>query len=135
MRLAWIVQYVPDVQATVDFYGKAFGLTVRFASASDSGGPDFVAMETGGTVLSFAREGFVAPQGIPFTPTRPDRPPPAQEIAFEVDDVPAAHARAIAAGGVEVAAPQLKPWGQSVSYLRDPNGALVEICSPIPSWA
>jgi catechol 2,3-dioxygenase-like lactoylglutathione lyase family enzyme len=130
MRLAWIVQYVPDVQATVDFYEKAFGLTVRFAS-----GADFAAMETGGTVLSFAREGFVAPQGIPFRPTRPDGPPPAQEIAFEVGDVAAAHARAVAAGAVEIAAPQLKPWGQSVSYLRDPNGALVEICSPIPTLA
>ncbi len=130
MRLAWIIHYVPDVQATVDFYTRAFGLSPRFVS-----GADFAAMETGDTVLAFAREGFVAPQGIPFAPTRPDGPPPAQEIAFEAEDVPAAHARALAAGAVEVMAPQLKPWGQCVAYLRDPNGALVEICSPLPTSA
>lgn len=126
MKLAWVIRYVPDAGATADFYGRAFGLATRF----DAGG-DFIAMETGSTVLAFAREGFVGGMGLDFAPTRPDARPPAEEIAFEVEDVPAAHARALAAGGVEVKAPAEKPWGQVVSYLRDPNGALVELCTAV----
>ncbi len=130
MKLAWVIRYVPDAVATAEFYGRAFGLTTRFAA-----GEDFIAMETGATVLAFCREGFVggSGMGLDFAPTRPDAKPPGEEIAFEVEDVPAAHAHALAAGGIEVLAPVTKPWGQVVSYLRDPNGALVELCTAIPS--
>lgn len=126
MRLAWVIRYVPDVVAAADFYGRAFGLTTRFAA-----GEDFIAMETGATVLAFCREGFVGGMGLDFVPTRPEGRPPAEEIAFEVEDVPAAHRQALAAGGVEVMAPVEKPWGQVVAYLRDPNGALVELCTAV----
>ena len=130
MKLAWVIRYVPDATATAAFYGRAFGLAPRFAA-----GEDFIAMETGATVLAFCREGFVAgsEMGLDFTPTRAHAKPPGEEIAFEVEDVPAAHARALAAGGMEVMAPREKPWGQVVSYLRDPNGALVELCTAIPA--
>lgn len=47
------------------------------------------------------------------------------------DDVAGAHARAIAAGASELSAPVSKPWGQVVSYVRCPDGTLVELCSPI----
>jgi hypothetical protein len=32
-------------------------------------------------------------------------------------------------GGVQPT--KQKPWGQTVGYVRDPDGFLVEICSPI----
>lgn len=129
MKLAWVIRYVPDATATAAFYGEAFGLCPRFTA-----GEDFIAMETGATVLAFCREGFVTSgMGLDFTPTRPGARPPGEEIAFEVADVPAAHARALAAGAMEVLAPAEKPWGQTVSYLRDPNGALVELCTAIPA--
>ncbi len=35
------------------------------------------------------------------------------------------------AGATELAKPQLRPWGQSVSYVRCPDGVLVELCTPI----
>ena len=47
------------------------------------------------------------------------------------DDVPAAHARAVEAGARELAGPKQKPWGQTVSYVRDPNGVLIELCTPV----
>ena len=28
--------------------------------------------------------------------------------------------------------PATKPWGQTVAYLRDNSGFLVEICTPMP---
>lgn len=45
--------------------------------------------------------------------------------------VAAAHAQALKAGAIELAAPAAKPWGQVVSYVRCPDGSLVELCSPM----
>ncbi len=53
------------------------------------------------------------------------------EIGLVTDDVAAAHARAVAAGARELAAPIPKPWGQTVSCVRCPDGTLVELCSPM----
>ena len=41
------------------------------------------------------------------------------------------HARALAAGAREMAPPVQKPWGQTVSYLRCPDGLLVELCTAV----
>jgi uncharacterized glyoxalase superfamily protein PhnB len=45
------------------------------------------------------------------------------------DNVKKAFAKAVKAGAVAVSQPTKKPWGQIVSYVRDCNGVLVEICS------
>ncbi len=37
----------------------------------------------------------------------------------------------VAAGAVAVAPPAHKPWGQTVSYVRDLNGVLVEIATEV----
>ena len=44
---------------------------------------------------------------------------------------PAAFARAVAAGATPLKEPVTKPWGQTVAYVRDLDGFLVELCSPI----
>lgn len=127
MRLARVIRHVPDVAASADFYARAFGLVQRIAL-----GEDYVAMETGDTVLGFARDGFMAREtGLVFAPGRPDDPLGPQEIAFEVEDVRAAHAHALGEGATELVAPIDKPWGQTMSYLRDPDGGLVQLCSPL----
>ena len=53
------------------------------------------------------------------------------EIGLVTSDVAGAHARAVKAGATELSAPVTKPWGQVVSYVRCPDGLLVELCSPI----
>ena len=57
---------------------------------------------------------------------------PPMDLAFTTENVEAAHMQAIATGAVEVKVPEKKPWGQVVSYVRDNNGFLVEICSSLP---
>jgi lactoylglutathione lyase len=39
--------------------------------------------------------------------------------------------RAVAAGAQLVREPVEKPWGQTVAYVRDPNGTLVELGEPV----
>lgn len=127
-RLARIIRHVPDARATADFYARAFGLSEKLAL-----GEDYIAMETGETVLGFARQGFFEREtGLHIGAPHGDS---SQEIALEVPDVAAAHAHAMAAGAEEVLAPVDKAWGQTISYLRDPDGALVQLCSPIGGLA
>ena len=53
------------------------------------------------------------------------------EIALVTDDVMQAHASALKHGAKELAAPSSKPWGQTVSYVRAPDGTLIELCTPV----
>ena len=53
------------------------------------------------------------------------------EIALVTPSVVEAHTKALAAGAAELKRPETKPWGQVVSYVRCPDGTLVEICSPV----
>ena len=57
--------------------------------------------------------------------------PLGMEVALVTDDVAQAHQRALAAGASELVAPAATPWGQVVSYVRCPDGSLVELCTPI----
>ncbi len=69
--------------------------------------------------------------GQTFRPTRPEEPPAAAEVGLVTEDVAGAYARAVAAGATAWLPPAEKPWGQTVSYVRDLNGFLVELCSPM----
>lgn len=127
MQLGYIIIYVPDVKAAITFYEKAFGLTVGFADETG----DFAQMNTGATSLAFAKEGMVRDLGVGFTPLRPDVAAPGIEIALTTVDVSAALAAALAAGAMLVKEAEEKPWGQTVAYVRDPFGLLVELCTPM----
>jgi uncharacterized glyoxalase superfamily protein PhnB len=45
--------------------------------------------------------------------------------------VAAAYARAVQHGAEPVSPPAAKPWGQIVAYVRDGNGCLVELATPV----
>ena len=127
MKLGYVILYVPDVASTVAFYERAFGLSARFVHEAGQ----YAEMETGATALAFAAEAMVAGFGHAFRAQRPGESPAGAEVAFVTDDVAAAYATALAAGAAAYEAPHAKPWGQTVSYVRDLNGFLVEICSPL----
>ncbi|TKS54377.1 VOC family protein [Luteimonas yindakuii] len=128
MKFGYTIAYVPDVPASLEFFERAFGLQRRFLHESEMYGE----LETGGTALAFASHGlaemnFSGGHVAADTSTRPL----GIEIGLVTSDVHAAHARAVAAGASELAAPKARPWGQVVSYVRCPDGLLVELCSPM----
>ncbi|MBR0650966.1 VOC family protein [Roseomonas terrae] len=127
MKLGYVIHYVPDVAATVAFYAAAFGFAQRFAAEDGT----YAEMDTGATVLAFASESMIEEQGASFRRTRPGETPPGMEIGLVTEDVRGAFATAVAAGAVPLLPPKEKTWGQTVGYVRDLNGALVEICSPM----
>lgn len=124
MRFGYAIAYVRDVGKTVDFWESAFGLKRRFV---DEGG-QYAEMETGETTLAFASNAL-GDSNLPggFRRNDPSGPPAGIEIALVTNDVEAAYRSALDAGATQTAEPKEKPWGQTVAYVRDPEGILVEI--------
>jgi lactoylglutathione lyase len=125
MNLAYTILYVQDVPRSLAFYQEAFGLQLRFQHESG----DYGELDTGATRLAFSSRTLMTQLGK--NPAAADAAAPCFEIAFSTDDVPAAVARAVAAGAALKQAPQDMPWGQTVAYVVDPDGFLVEICTPL----
>jgi lactoylglutathione lyase len=127
MKFGYTILYVEDLMKTVEFYERAFG--INRAEIHDG---QYAEMITGATKLAFApRVSAAKLVGVPFQATGIERDPPPVEIGFVTDDVQAAFDKAIGAGAVRVKGPEKKPWGQVVAYVRDNNGFLVEICTPM----
>jgi lactoylglutathione lyase len=125
---AYTILYVRDVVKSIEFYEKAFGFTRKFIAPGDEYGE----LATGSTTLSFAvhslaksnlKDGYVesSTAGKPF----------GIELGFTTADVEKVFDTAVKAGAIPVAEAKTKPWGQVVAYVRDVDGFLVEICTPM----
>jgi len=129
--LGYVILYVKDVSATLAFYEKAFGLTRRFFH--DDNGKAYGELETGAARLAFASLALAEEHlKQEIAVAAPDKPPLGFEIALVTVNVPELFARAAKAGAAPVSEPATKPWGQTVAYVRDNNGFLVELCTPMP---
>lgn len=129
MAFAYTILYVEDVARSLAFYGAAFGLAQRFLHE----GGDYGELDTGGTTLAFSSRRLLREMG--HHPQRADADAPCFEIALTFDDVPAAMRRAVEAGARPMQEPRQMPWGQTVAYVADPEGVLVELCTPIAPQA
>lgn len=129
MKFAYTIIYVPNVPETVTFYETAFGLSRRFIHESNL----YAEMETGDTALAFAGNEMAEMNGLAVIPNSKKGIAAGWEICFVTDDVDNAYIKAIECGCSPISPPTEKPWGQMVSYVRDLNGCLVEIASPVTS--
>lgn len=128
VKFGYTINYVADVEKALSFYEAAFGMTRRFLTEEK----DYGELDTGGTVLAFASHelGVTNFEGG-YVSATDSAQPLGIEIALVAADVPAIHASALSHGAQELKAPQVKPWGQTVSYVRCPAGILLELCTPI----
>lgn len=128
MKFAKTIVYVADVAESLAFFGKAFGLTTRVVYGTNYG-----ELETGESTLAFASldvgqthlpEGLsaAAPSDMGF------------EVALITETVEEDFRRAVDAGAEPLQEPAAKPWGQTVSYVRCPDGTFVDLSSPVPGW-
>ncbi len=128
IKFTYTILYVQDVTKAIEFYERAFGFERKFIAP----GNEYGEMLTGGTTLSFAAvtlaetnlsEGFIASKtsGKPF----------GIELGFTTDNVEEVFNDAIKAGASAVEKAKTKPWGQVVAYVRDLDGFLIEICTPM----
>ena len=124
MRFGYAIAYVEDPERSAAFWERAFSLKRRFVDGSGQ----YAEMETGETTLAFASN-KLGETNLPggFRRNDPAEPPAGVEVALVAEDVEAAFRSALEAGAAAVAEPKSKPWGQTVAYVRDPDGVLVEI--------
>lgn len=128
MKYAYTILYVNQVAETIHFYEQAFGFSRKFITPEG----DYGELATGETTIAFAslelgRSNFTGG----FEHSRNDRKPFGIELAFTTETIEADFKKALLAGATEYAPLTEKPWGQKVGYLRDNNGFLIEICSPM----
>lgn len=119
----YTILYVEDVEKTIAFYDKAFGLTQKFITPEK----DYGELATGQTTLAFASYKLAEYNGISISRNATT----SFEIALVTDVITSTWERALAAGATIEAEPKKKPWGQEVGYLRDINGYLIEVCTPV----
>lgn len=127
-KFAYTILYVEDVTRSIDFYEKAFGFHRKFISPDHSYGE----LNVGETTLSFASL-TLANSNLKdgFTESDLTKKPFGIEIGFTTDNVEETLQAALEAGAVLAEIAKTKPWGQVVAYVRDPDGFLVEICTPM----
>ncbi|MGB0981746.1 MAG: VOC family protein [Winogradskyella sp.] len=128
MKYAYTILYVEDVEKTIAFYKKAFGFQKKCITPE----ADYGELISGETTIAFAsnnlghsnfKKGF---QKLSLSNI-----PTGVEMAFTTQTIETDFKKAIACGAVEYEPITQKPWGQKVGYLRDVNGFLIEICTPI----
>ncbi|MDC8770165.1 VOC family protein [Roseateles albus] len=126
MKFAYTIVYVADVAASLAFFEVAFALPTRFLHESGSYGE----LETGATALAFVDHATARDSmGGDYIAAGASKLPLGMEIGLVTDDVAAAFERAVKAGAQALTPPLTKPWGQTVAYVRCPDGTLVELCT------
>ncbi|MDP2388037.1 MAG: VOC family protein [Bacteroidota bacterium] len=128
IKFAYTILYVQDVVKTVAFYEKAFGFKHRFISP----GNEYCEIASGETTLSFASVELAKTNlSGGFKESSLKEKTFGIEIGFTTDNVKKTVQSALDAGAILLEAAKTKPWGQEVAYVRDPDGFLIEICTPM----
>jgi predicted enzyme related to lactoylglutathione lyase len=125
-RLVTLVLTVLDLDRAVELYRDGFGLNLHI---DDHQGDDIwttgrhaATSWTDGAFMHFAL--YESKDGSTTT---------GAQIAFRVDDIDAAHRRAVDAGAEVIHDPKPQPWGTSARY-RDYDGNVIELTqSPTPA--
>lgn len=122
MKLSYTILYVDQVEETVIFYEKAFGLKRRFIHESG----DYAEMETGETTLGFAAHTLAA-DILKQDYVRAAGQLIGAQITLEPENVQVSFDHALKQGATEITPPEIKPWNFEVAMVRDLNGHIVEL--------
>lgn len=128
IQFAYTILYVEDVPKTMEFYKKAFGFEQKFLTPEN----DYGEILSGTTTIAFANiELGNSNFKKGFAKSNLNEKPFGIELAFTTSEVEKIMESAIKNGAVLLEETVTKPWGQKVGYLRDINGFIMEICTPI----
>ena len=117
-----MVLTVLDLDTSAALYRDGFGVDFHFADhvGDDSwtSGRHAATTWPDGAFLHFAL--YQSKDGTSTT---------GAQVAFRVEDLDAAHKRALDAGADLVHGPKVQPWGRSARY-SDPDGNIIELTQP-----
>ena len=119
-RLGYVVRFVEALEPAVRFYGEI--LEQRCTKRTDH----WAQFDCGSMRLGlYERSAMAGALGVAADAL--GTAPGAVELAFEVDDVDGAYARALTEGARGWRPPEDRAWGERTAYLLDPDGGLVEL--------
>lgn len=128
LNLGYVIIYTADVIGSVEFYEKAFNLNRCFIHESKQ----YAEMETGDTKLAFVSDELISSTlPIPYRKNIKSEPPAGIEVTLVAKDIEKAYTHAVKNGATPVKEPVEKPWGQKVGYVRDNNGVVIEMATPL----
>lgn len=128
VKFGYTILYVADVSKSIGFYENAFGFYRKFITPEN----DYGELETGQTTIAFASN-ELAHSNLKngFMESTLSQKPFATELGLVTDNVSEIVELALIHGATIVEKPKEKPWGQTVAYLRDIDGFLLEVCTPM----
>ena len=128
MKYTYTILYVENVLETIEFYERAFGFQRKFITPEK----DYGELISGETTISFASiELGNSNFKNGFQKSTLSNKPFGIELAFTTENIELDFEKAKEAGATEIEKLTTKPWGQKVGYIKDNNGFLIEICTPI----
>ncbi|GLJ37391.1 hypothetical protein SUGI_0758840 [Cryptomeria japonica] len=144
VRYGYTVVFVKDVGLSLSFYRDAFGLQPKYVDERRTWGE----LDTGSAIIAFTplhqRDATIAcgvqehdasippinvAIGFLVEGCKSEGLEDDKNVTTRVQSVQKVYDRAIDIGAVPVQAPEMKPWGQIVAYVRDPDGVLVQLGS------
>ncbi|MEQ8241689.1 MAG: VOC family protein [Cyclobacteriaceae bacterium] len=124
----YTILYVENINETIEFYENAFGFIRKFISPEN----DYGELISGETTIAFAStELGNANFKNGFEKITHSKKPFVVELAFTTENIETDFQNVINSGATVFEPLTEKPWGQIVGYVRDNNGFLIEICTPI----
>lgn len=130
IQYAYTILYVEDVALTMKFYKEAFGFHEKLLTPEK----DYGELISGATTLAFANlELGHSNFSEGFRRSSANEKPFGMELAFTTQKVEQVMEKAIQHGAMLLEKMVTKPWGQQVGYVRDINGFIIEICTPMSS--
>jgi uncharacterized glyoxalase superfamily protein PhnB len=128
VKFGYTILYVSDVTKSIEFYESAFGFERKFITPEN----DYGELLTGETTISFVSK-MLANSNLKngFIESSQSDKPFGIQLALVAKDVQAIIDKALEFGAILTEKPIQKPWGQTVGYIQDIDGFLLEICTPI----
>jgi len=126
MNFASVRIIVRDVPQVVAFYEQVTGLSARWAT------DQFAELVTPGCTLAIAGTATVARFGDGIAEAARNR---TAILEFRVDDVDKTYTQLAGHVGEFVQEPTTMPWGNRSVLLRDPDGNLVNLFTPVAAEA
>ncbi|CAH2464084.1 MULTISPECIES: VOC family protein [Bacillus] len=124
LKMKYIILYVEKFEQCLQFYKEILKLPIRAEHGT------YIEFETGATILAMnTREDVKELTGLPLTEGVLQSSH--FEIGFVVDDVKETIEKLKEQGVKVLVEPIVKPWGQTIAYIADPDGNYIEICSSL----
>jgi lactoylglutathione lyase len=128
IKFAHTILYVSDVARAVDFYEQVFGFVRKFMTPEK----DYAELDTGNTTIAFASHTLARTNlSNGYQPSNTADKPFGIELGIVTEQVDELIDKVWEHNGTIVEQPIQKAWGQTVAYVRDVDGFLIEICTPI----